>query len=459
MAAAALFGAMQAQSYAPKEMRSRVPDAETGDYSAIHRIAIVSALGPEFRIQSSKAEEGLQVVDTAAWKIDELVARVLRKYLAGRFEVADAKIDGAGLRALPQSRRESRTLDFLKTQVGADVDAYLLVRPVGEPTPGPAGIGAHTGNGVALCANYEIDMIDARAWSVVGSAVSRMQMHAGAPAQFACYAEEAKPEKLRDAGTLDALRAQLQILIPRSLVETLRALDLGMTLPPPGAHSIAPPEAPADTAGIASVAVVSAIGDSFSFSTPYDLLHEKEVVETPISDWNLDAEVERVAAAALARKFAVKSASIDRAPLSRLVLHEGKRPTVEGLPQSAEVDAYVLIVKAFRDGTATSGAGLWNQDWVGRSTYAYVNYAVVLVDARTLKVLKASLPAMSPASSVAYPLMRVDGSLWPDGAKDHAAAAKARGTVDSLIADSIPETLYQMGLAPDAAEVTHNRDR
>ena len=458
LAAVAWCGAAWAQIYAPYETATpRIPSADTGDYRDIHRIAVISALESNFRMRSRQGDDKILAdVDVAAWKIDELVAATLRKYLAGRFELVDADLDRAGLLAVPEFMRESRTLELLKKQPIADVDAYVIVRPVGDPAPEPGGIGLHAGkNGVALCANYEIDVIDAHRWSFLGKAVSRMQTHAGTPAMFACYAES--PSVLMDMirgpsdDTLDDLGRQLRALVPRSLVETLRALELGIALPPPGDHSIAPPDNAVDTEGIASVAVISAIGGSFAFASPHDMLHEEELVETPIADWGLDAEVERIAGTALSRKFTVKAAELDRAALARVVLRERTRPKIEGLPPSADVDAYVLIVKAQREGTGSSGAGLWNQDWMGRSTYAYVNYAVMLVDARTLKVLKAALPVMGPDSGIAFPLLRVDGKLWPDGAKDHAAADKAHATISALIAGSVPETLYQMGLTKDEA--------
>ena len=456
--AAALFmtGAGWAQIYAPYQAATpHIPAADTGDYSAIRKVAIVSALGPDVRIGFG-SEDSHHAIPLAAWKTDELVTTTLRRYLSGRFEFVDVAFDQPALRQAAVFRREAPLLDFLQTRPNPGVDAYVIVRPLGDPTPGPPGIGLHADkSGVALCANYEIDIIDARRWSFLGKAISRTRDHTGTPAYFACYAAGASlpPDAAHGlSADMEAeLGAHLRSLVPRSLVETLRALKLGVVLPPSGDHSIAPPENAIETEGIASVAVVSAIGSSFAFASPHDVLHEQELVETPITDWGLDAEVERIAGTALSRKFTVKAAELDRAALARVVLRKGTHPPIEGLPPSAEVDAYVLIVKAFRAGTGSSGAGLWNQDWMGRSTYAYANYAIVLVDARTSKVLKAALPLMSPRSDVAFPLVRVDGKLWPDGAKDHAAADKAHAAIDSLIADSVPETLYQMGLTKDEA--------
>jgi len=442
-------GAAAAQSYRPEPaVDSRVPRAETGDYGAVRRIAVVSALGPELRIETyGKRRDVSRTIATPDWNLDSQAEATLRKYLAGRFALVDAVVDGEALRAWLASGMDAA--DYLKKQAPRGVDAFLIVRPADEP--GPAGMGLRIGQAVALCANYEIDVIDAHRWSILGKAASRMQTHTGTPATFACCAEEmtAKAAENPSAAALDALRQQARILIPRSLVETLRALDLGVALPPPGDHSIAPPENPANTDAIATVALVSAIGDTFSFSSLDGLSRANAVVETRIAGWTLDAETERVAAAALARKFKVVPAAFDRAALARIVLREHKRPKIEGLTPSGEVDAYVVIVKTFRDGTASSGAGLWNRGFPAGATYAFVNYAVVLVDARTLEVLKAALPAMNPKSAAAYPLVPVDGALWPDGAKDASAATKARNVIRSLIADSLPETLYQMGLTRD----------
>ena len=424
IAAAALFGAAWAQTCAPDDVaHADIPAAQTGDYSAIHSIAIVSTLGTDLRVAGANGD--LHASFATRWNPDRLVVAALRKYLSGRFEIVEA---------------------------AANADARLLVRPVDDPTPGPAGVGIHLGRGAALCANYEIELIDARRHTVLGKAFSRMQDHWGTPATFACYQEDtsllAEFKTAPKAATLDALEPQLEILIPRSLVETLRSLKLGISLPPPGDHSIAPPESPADTDGIATVAVVSAIGDSFTFVSPRELLHAKEVVQTSV-DLGLDAEVERIATPALARKFTVKAAAVDRAALARIVLQEHKHPAIAGLPPSADVDAYVLIVKAFREGTGASGPGLWSQGLLARSTCAFLNYAVVLVDARTGRVLKAALPAMRPESGSALPLVRVANALWPDDAKNPAAAAKSGAIMRTLIADSLPETLYQMGLTRD----------
>jgi hypothetical protein len=420
--AVALCGAAQAQAFAPVEQKGpHIRAAETGDYSAIHRIAIVSTMGSQLRIEGRK---GSTRIDVSDWKVDDAVTATLRKYLGGHFEIAQG-----------------------------DVDARVIVKPVGDPLPGPAGIGVRLDEPLAFCANFEIDIVGARDGVVLGRAVSRMQTHTATPASFACYAEDAslrsELEHGPSAATLDGLEAQFKVLLPRALVETLRSLKLGLALPPPGDHSIAPPENPLDTQAIASVAVVSAMGDTFAFSRPRDVLHEGELIETPITAWGLDAEVERIATAALARKFAVKPADFDRAALARVVLREGKRPKIEGLKPSAEVDVYVLIVKAFRNGTGSSGAGLWRREWIGDATYACVNYAVLVVDARTLKVLRAALPAMPPQAASAYPLVRVDDALWPDLAKDARSAEGAHAIVERLLTDSLPETLYQIGLTWD----------
>jgi hypothetical protein len=228
-----------------------VPAAKIGDTSHIHNVAVITALGENMTLGRAGWLADHSTVNIADMGLDNFVDGALRKYLTGHFTMVDVPYDRAKLAAIPNG-----TLDFTTKEVEtylaalpADgVDAFIVVRPDGEAgganTPG---LSLNTGNGgkqSGISANFEIDIVDAKTHQTISHALSRIEPREGSGAHFASmYGPEdlkIEPDQTLTADQRTKLRAQYVKLLSNALIETLRALDLGVALPKPGERVMIP---------------------------------------------------------------------------------------------------------------------------------------------------------------------------------------------------------------------------
>jgi len=450
---------------------ARVPDAEVGSYAAVHKVAILSSLGTQFGLSDLGGGGASMALDISAWKVDELIASTLRQYLNGRFEFVDMDFDRAAVNGLPAHfMRESKTLALFKTFTNPGVDAYLRVRPaasfVDGVLPGLDVAAARLQNTLLL--NYEIDVIDARTLRYISQSIGRTVEREGDEAAFPSaqlpfgfwigMGMPLSPVKLH------FLQRQTEQLMKQSLVETIRSLQFGMPLPLPGDHSIAEPVFAEQMAAVHSVAVISAVGRQFQLMRPGNLFIKTLDTEIASDSWGIDDTIESAAREVLSRHYTVKQVAADRDMLSQVQLIAGMQipQQLPGLTPTSEVDAYVVIVTATSPAGPYRGLGL--RHWaplLQREWAVFADYAIVVVDARTLKPLAGSVavPALkSPCARPIYsgagvPECLVDESLWPDTPDKltDKAAAEIRRTLTTILTGSVPETLFDLGLdAPDA---------
>jgi hypothetical protein len=253
-----------------------VPGATAADYRNIHTVAVISALGQKLTLRNYHfigPKEHQQ--DITSWKLDEDVEAQLKKYLAGRFAFKDVAYDRAALAAIPNGKWDgmsSKFTGFMKTVSADGVDAFLVVRPdLGFEAPGVEGIGLENGGAFGdmtpvLWENYEIDIVDAHNGKVIGSAYSRVRLRDKTPASFVGLFVSSRL-RVDDNSSLDAvqdriLRGDVFYLLHISMMETLRDLDMGIDLPPPGSRLFAPfPEGKDPYRSFKSAAIISGIGE------------------------------------------------------------------------------------------------------------------------------------------------------------------------------------------------------
>jgi hypothetical protein len=241
-----------------------------------------------------------------------------------------------------------------------------------------------------------------------------------------------------------------------TIVHTLRAMKLGLSIPEPGDEplvAILPQSKPIQQ--VHDVAVVSAIGDTFAFGYR-TILFQHHVTQIPVTDGKLDADIEATITAQIDKRFTVKSVPVERASLAKMTVSiSGVVPSpVGGLSPRDDIDAYIVVLKrAGVDGNlndATTGIGIFkNKPIASENTYVFAHYELAVIDAHTLKVLGHRMAIASPRWPSPIPARPIDNGVWPNGDVDALAQGQdvaVKQKVRDIIADSIGETLLAMGL-------------
>jgi hypothetical protein len=442
-----------------------VPHALRGDYSGIHTVAVVSALGQELTLGSSGLLAQHKTLDVSDWNLDDKITATLSRYLATRFKLATVPYDRAALAHVENGRFDNSAPalhDYLAALPNAGIDAFIVLRPDAEDgTPQTPGLSlSDPGIGLpVLSANYEIDVVDAHSLKVIGHAFSRILQREGATVSFVQIIGPKSlmvaPDQTPTPAQREAMGAGFTSIVKTSLIETLNALDLGIALPKAGARTIVPiPPDKSPFKSIKSVGVISAIGSDLMLDHRGAwFVHDNSTIS--IADWQLDGQIEAMIAASLDKKFTVKPVSADRAKLAKLDLRftdAALNTPVDGLSPSNDVDAYVVVVKHTSQmqpaWDTVSGLGIWYWTPMGdERSGVYANYTIMLVDAHSLKPIWMVWGVTSPARPSRTVYREVPNGIWPD--KDTlspAQAATVKQTLSDELSDSIPETLLRMGL-------------
>jgi len=447
---------------------SEVPPAVTGDTTKIHTVAIVSAIGQTLTLGRAGLLATHKDVDIADIKLDDVVDSELRKYLAGRFTFVDVPYDRAALAAIPNGKLDSSTAAvhaYLAALPGQNVDAFIVVRPDAEGaagTPGLSLLDASDTGAVrpSILANYEIDIVDAKDLKVISHTLSRVTLRQGDIEHFAALLGSAdlniSPQQTPTDVQRVAMKKQYSHLLSISLIETLRSLNLGVALPPPGARVMVPiPPELQPFPKMTRVAVISAIGDELDLNhrAPF-FVHTSGAA--PIADWNLDDAVEADVRGALDKRLTVKQEPADRAKIAKLnvtVDQNGLATVIDGLQPASDVDAYIVVLKRKTvlglAGDPVTGLALSNQTSIdSEHTAAFAMYEIALVDPHTFKPMLLVAGRTSPAKPVDIPSHVLDNAAWPKdgGALSPDQVKLVQPAMTDILADSIPETLMRMGL-------------
>jgi hypothetical protein len=213
---------------------------------------------------------------------------------------------------------------------------------------------------------------------------------------------------------------------------------------------------PQDLRGIRTVAVISALGNSFVFERVSDkqfaLLAPPDSHFLEISDWALDQLIAKEVAAALAKHFTVKQIVFRPADFSTWDSSLLKQAALD-LNGDPAIDAYVLILRDWHwdeigyGSHALGGLGFYRKDReTGHSKFAvFASYRIVVVDALTGDTI-ASREALLPDKTL--PWLPTDASLWPKTQNDLTDEQRATLLADErkLVDATLLRTLVQMNL-------------
>jgi hypothetical protein len=241
----------------------------------------------------------------------------------------------------------------------------------------------------------------------------------------------------------------------------------------------------AQLAGMRSIAVVSALGDTVSLQefgsgtkssgqqllTAYGLASGGGVQKASIESWALDQFVVDLASQMIGACYDVRGVS-DAAVAAKLagITARGFGPGVDffgdpipekiaqslGAEMSSPPDAYVVVLKAseyFGRASAlpTIGVGLMHTiGLLSHSDHVFALYRIYLVDGDQHRLLTSAIAAIpgQPPSSFDGPSRRVDASWWADSfeAMTEAQRQQLRQAMQDLIAGSLRNTLARVGL-------------
>jgi hypothetical protein len=459
-----------APAAAPPQQEQAPPVAHKGDMSAIHSIAIISSIGQTLALENSgRIVPEQNVIDIKTWALDDQVEALLRQRLGKDFAVTTARADRAYLARIansPWGDSEEYVDQYLRTVPHDGIDAFVAIIPeLDDGAPGLAGLALETpgpGSPPRGLANFEIVIVDAHSGDIIANAYSRIRDDAGGKPVFASalFSDSVRPAK--NFALADAQMRELQKgyskLLDDSLAETLRSLNFGATPAAPATHAPAPVAHDQDPfAAIHSVAVVSAVADQLRFDRVGDTFLTQSHDTKPIGDWRLDAQIEADIRSVLRGRFSVKDVPFDRKDLVKSSLKDdggNVQAVFPGLKTSDDVDAYIVVVKRsmllWRHGHG-SGLGVFNEasdSGAGSSNEVYASYAMVMLDAHSLNLIRYAPGTVGSPYSTSTPRHDIEASLWPDNASA-ATPAQTSGiekALQGLLHDSISDTLLRMEL-------------
>jgi hypothetical protein len=178
--------------------------------------------------------------------------------------------------------------------------------------------------------------------------------------------------------------------------------------------------------GIKTVAIISAIGDTFMFehirTSPLQWLQPPEASFLEISDWGLDALVTHEAADLLSKKFHVKPVIFDEADFDTWTWSNLLRDVDELPPPMDTIDAYVVILRDWRGDEIgksvqqLAGLGFYRRDTPGSPRLGiFASYRIVVLDARSPAIV-ASLAVLAHGGELPWSPATAD--LWPNTQND-----------------------------------------
>lgn len=229
-------------------------------------------------------------------------------------------------------------------------------------------------------------------------------------------------------------------------------LALGLTGSGPYMGTLSPP----DLARIRTVAIISAIGESFAFErvrpSAFEWFAPPDTRYLEISDWKIDDDVTRQVSALLSKRVAIKKVFFERADFGTWN-YAILRQNIFKLNGDPGIDAYILILRDWHyDAIGHSvhdlqGFGLYRRDSTSGEVPngVYASYRIVIIDANTGAIF-ASRAAEMPDGSL--PWMETPASLWPKTPNDLTDAQQKSLATDLalLIGKTLPRTLAGMKL-------------
>jgi hypothetical protein len=225
------------------------------------------------------------------------------------------------------------------------------------------------------------------------------------------------------------------------------AILLTVALSASGPGALSPP----DLARIRTVAIISAVGQSFAFErvhpSSFEWFAPPDSRYLEISDWKIDDDVTREITAALSGRVTIKKVNFQRADFGTWN-YAWLRQRVFELNGDPGIDAYILVLRDWHyDAIGNSvhdlqGLGLYRHDSQSGENRegVYASYRIVVIDANT-GAIYASRAATMPDGSL--PWTPTQPSLWPATPNDLTVAQQKSLEADLalLIGKTLPRAL------------------
>ena len=230
-------------------------------------------------------------------------------------------------------------------------------------------------------------------------------------------------------------------------------LTIGLSASGPYMGSLSPP----DLARIRTVAIISAVGESFAFErvrpSTFEWSAPPDTRYLEVSDWKIDDNVTREVTSLLSKRVTIKKVFFQRADFGTWN-YAILRQNIFKLNGDPGIDAYILILRDWHyDAIGHSvhdlqGLGLYRRELPSGENPEgiYASYRVVVIDANTGAIF-ASREASMPDGSL--PWMQAPASLWPKTPNDLTDVQQKTLSADltRLIDDTLPRTLAEIRLS------------
>ena len=216
-------------------------------------------------------------------------------------------------------------------------------------------------------------------------------------------------------------------------------------------HSLA---SAAKYSSIHSIAIVSHIGNEFSFERSGMTIFDNHLDHASLDGWALDQRFVDSLTKILSSRYVIKSE-----PASSFSLDGCDSPSdcAKLLPRSADFDAYVVVYGSTSRGFGApgqefNGVGLFYIHGFIRSAHTalHVIYGIAVIDAKTGSVIDWTGGQLSKSYFGDHPppVMDADGSLWPETVPNLTTQQidAIKASISQLLDDSIPSTVDALGL-------------
>jgi hypothetical protein len=206
-------------------------------------------------------------------------------------------------------------------------------------------------------------------------------------------------------------------------------------------------------ANIHTVAVISRMGDAFTFKEVGGTVFSNSENAIQVPEWGIDAKIASLVTEALSSRFTVVPTGLSGLPITADL-----RPLIRSLPPEKTADAYVVIGEWTRQIPTTnqylSGLGVFRRGMIfgGHGDALHADYAISVIDGKTLKQIDYGTARMNDGGywNSRFAIELTDESNWsdtPDALSDVQKQA-IKLQLFQLLEKSLPHALAAANLIP-----------
>jgi hypothetical protein len=204
---------------------------------------------------------------------------------------------------------------------------------------------------------------------------------------------------------------------------------------------------------IHTVAVISRMGDTFTFKEVGGTVFSNSEKAIQIPEWRIDDKIASLVTEALSPRFTVVPAGLSGLPITADL-----RPLIRSLPPEKIADAYVVIGEWTRQIPTTnqslSGLGVFRQGKIfgGHSDWLHADYTISVTDGKTLKQIDSGTSRMNDGGfwNSVPAIVPTDESTWTDTPETLSDSQKQAIKLQmvQLLEKSLPHALATANLIP-----------